>query len=235
MSLLLRIPAADYERMGEAGLVGLAQRGDREAFRAIMQRCNQRLFRIARGIVRDDPEAEDVLQEVYTLAFAAIGSFRQEASLMTWLTRIAINEARGRLRNRRNLVDLEEVEAEQNAGAEVFMFPTGQSVDNPEAETGRAQVRRILEQAVDTLPEPFRLVFIMRDVQECSIEETADALGLRAETVKTRLHRARRLLRQALDQKLASTMTEAFPFLGRRCERITDIVLSRLAAIHAWE
>lgn len=235
MSQPLRIPQADYERMEEAGLVGLAQRGDREAFRAIMQRCNQRLFRIARGIVRDDPEAEDVLQEVYTLAFAAIGSFRQEASLITWLTRITINEARGRLRRRHIHVDLGQVEAEQNAGAEVFMFPTGQSVDNPESEAGRAQVRRILEQAVDTLPEPFRLVFIMRDVQECSIDETADALGLRPETVKTRLHRARRLLRQALDEKLASTMNEAFPFLGRRCERITDIVLSRLAAVHGWE
>lgn len=235
MSQLLRVPRADYERMEEAVLVSLAQQGDREAFRAIMQRCNQRLFRIARGIVRDDLEAEDVLQEVYTLAFAAIGSFRQDASLITWLTRIAINEARGRLRRRHIHVDLDEVEAEQNAGAEVFMFPTGQGVDSPESEAGRAQVRRMLEQAVDTLPEPFRLVFIMRDVQECSIEETADTLGLRPETVKTRLHRARRLLRQALDEKLASTMSEAFPFLGRRCERITDIVLSRLAAIRAWE
>ncbi|OQW55775.1 MAG: RNA polymerase subunit sigma [Proteobacteria bacterium SG_bin9] len=235
MSQQLRVPATDYERMEETGLVGLAQRGDCEAFRAIMQRCNQRLFRIARGIVRDDPEAEDVLQEVYTRAFAAIGSFRQEASLITWLTRITINEARGRLRRQRNLVDLAQVEAEQNAGADVFMFPSGQSVDSPEAEAGRAQVRRILEQAVDTLPEPFRLVFIMRDVQECSIEETADVLGLRPETVKTRLHRARRLLRQALDEKLASTMTEAFPFLGRRCERITGMVLARLARVHGWE
>ncbi|MDP3800565.1 RNA polymerase sigma factor [Brevundimonas sp.] len=221
---------ANHDSLDEAGLVRLAQAGDGEAFRVIMQRGNQRLFRVARGVVRDDGEAEDVLQEAYACAFAAIGGFRGEAGMMTWLTRIVLNEARGRLRRRRPMVQLDQIEAAQMDGARVIPFPNAFGSAGPEADAARAQIRGLIEQAVDDLPEAFRMVFIMRDVEECSIEETAATLDLKPETVKTRLHRARRMLRTALDARLASTMVEAFPFLGARCNRITEAVLARLAA-----
>ena len=218
-----------YDASDECELVRRAQGGERDAFRQIMQRSNQQLYRVARSIVRDDAEAEDVVQEAYARAFAAIGDFRGEASVVTWLTRITLNEARGRLRRRRKMVGLHEWEAAQDSGAVVMHFPTPLDGANPEADAARAEIRKLIERAIDDLPEAFRTVFIMRDVQECNIEETAASLDLNPETVKTRLHRARRLLRRALDAELAATMTEAFPFLGARCKRITEHVLLRMA------
>jgi len=220
--------ARDYAALAEPDLAAFARAGDREAFRAIMQRCNQRLFRIARAVLRDDAEAEDVLQEAYTRAFAAIASFRGEAGIATWLTRIVLNEAHGRLRSRRPTADLDEVETVQGS-AQVLQFPGRNAPEDPEADAARAQIRRILERAVDDLPEPFRLVFILREVEELSVEETATHLGIRPETVKTRLHRARGRLRQALDARLADVMIGAYPFLGARCARITEAVLQRLS------
>jgi RNA polymerase sigma-70 factor (ECF subfamily) len=221
--------AINYDTLTESELVDLARTGDPDAFRTIMRRCNQRLFRIARSVVKDDSEAEDVVQETYLRAFAAIGGFRAESSLFTWLTRIAVNEARGRLRRSRPNVGLDAIEAEQAKGADVIMFPRSLSAATPESDVARAEARRLLEMAIDELPEAFRLVFILREIEECSVEETAAQLGLLPETVKTRLFRARRLLRKALHEKLASSVTEAFPFLGPRCDRITEAVLRRLA------
>jgi RNA polymerase sigma factor (sigma-70 family) len=222
------VHAIDYLGLPEPELVAFARAGDHEAFRAIMTRCNQRLFRIARAVVRDEGEAEDVLQEAYARAFAAIGSFRGEAGVATWLTRIVLNEAHGRLRRRRPTVELDEIEAAQES-AQVLAFPNMGRSDDPEADAARAQIRRILERAVDDLPEAFRLVFILREVEELSAEETASHLNLKVETVKTRLHRARRRLREALDAQLADVMVGAYPFLGARCARITEAVLQRLA------
>ena len=219
--------ARDSAALAEPDLAAFARAGDREAFRAIMQRCNQRLFRIARAVVRDDAEAEDILQEAYTRAFAAIAGFRGEAGIGTWLTRIVLNEAHGRIRSRRPTADLEVVEAAQGS-AQVLQFPGRNAPEDPEADAARAQIRRILERAVDDLPEPFRLVFILREVEEMSVEETAIHLGIRPETVKTRLHRARGRLREALDARLADVMVGAYPFLGARCARITEAVLRRL-------
>jgi len=217
----------DYARLSEADVVARARAGDREAFRTIMQRCNQRLFRVARAVVRDDAEAEDVLQEAYARAFAAFAGFRGDAGVATWLTRIVLNEAHSRLRRRRPTVGLETVEAQ--VGAEVLAFPGRGSIEDPEADAARAQIRRILERAVDELAEPFRLVFILREVEELSVEETASHLGLNPETVKTRLHRARRRLREALDAQLGEVLIGAYPFLGARCARITEAVLQRLS------
>ena len=222
----------DYALLTEHELVTHARVGDREAFRLIMQRCNQRLFRVARSVLGNDPEAEDVLQETYTKAFAGFDAFRGDASLLTWLTAIILNEARGRLRKRRPTVDLTEVEGVQTQSAEVVMFPGGRS--DPEETLARSQIRHMLEHAIDDLPESFRLVFIMRDVEGCSIEETARYLDLLPQTVKTRLFRARRLLRDALDERLSDTLKGSFPFLGARCSRITEAVLNRLAPQFMW-
>jgi RNA polymerase sigma-70 factor (ECF subfamily) len=216
------------ETLGDAELAALARQGDGAAFRAIMQRHNRRLYRVARAVLHDDGEAEDVVQESYVRAFAALADFRGDSSLATWLTRIALNEALGRLRRRRPTVDIETFASTTRSDARVIPFPLMSPDMDPEQSAARQDVRRLLERAIDALPEPFRVVFVLRDVEELSIEETAAQLGLRPETVKTRLHRARRQLREALDAELASALTDAFPFAGARCARITDAVLKRL-------
>lgn len=234
MAIMQQALALDFGRMSEDELVEYARAGHRGAFATIMQRCNQRLFRIARGVMRDDAEAEDVLQEAYTRAFEKLDGFRGESSLFTWLTSVTLNEARGRLRKRRPTVGVEAIEAAQTGGAEIIMLNSAAGAESPEKQVARSQIRLLIEQAVDDLPEPFRIVFIMREMEECSVEETAAQLDLRPETVKTRLHRARRLLREALNEKLASAVTEAFPFLGSLCERLTARVLERLALSYGW-
>lgn len=128
------------------------------------------------------------------------------------------------------MVGLEQIEIAQTDGAQVIPFPNAVGGGSPEADAARTQIRSLIEHAVDDLPHPFRIVFVMRDIDECSIEETAVNLDLKPQTVKTRLHRARKLLREALDAQLASTMVEAFPFMGARCNRITEAVLARLTA-----
>lgn len=222
--------ARDYAALEDTALVGLVQRGDLAAFRDIMRRCNQRLFRVARGVVNDDSEAEDVVQAAYVHAFEKLATFRGEASLLTWLTRIVLNESYGRLRKRRLVVDVEQIEASQMDKGRIVSFPMKYGSEDPAAAAARAQARQLIEQAVDRLPDPFRIVFVMREIEGCSVEETAASLELRAETVKTRLHRARRLLRAALQDTLSATLSDAFPFLGARCDRMTAAVMARLEA-----
>jgi RNA polymerase sigma-70 factor (ECF subfamily) len=221
--------ARNYAVLADTELVACVQGGDREAFRHLMTRSNQRLFRMARGVLNDDAEAEDAVQAAYVDAYAKLHTFRGEASVLTWLTRIVLNEAYGRLRQRHPTVDVEQVEVAQMEPGRIVAFPTRN--DEPAASAARDQIRRLLERAIEQLPEPFRLVFVMREIEECSVEETALALDLRPETVKTRLHRARRLLRTALHDTLASSLGDAFPFLGARCDRMTAAVMQRLSAL----
>lgn len=225
--------AIDYASLEDTALVGLAQSGHREAFRHIMQRCNQRLFRLARGVVNDDAEAEDVVQQAYVNAFEKLATFRGESTLLTWMSRIVLNEAYGRLRlrQRRPTVGIEQIEASQADAGRIVAFPSKFGDEDPAAAAARAQIRGLVERAIDALPEPFRIVFVMREVEECTVEETAFALSLRPETVKTRLHRARRLLRSALHDTLLATLSDAFPFLGPRCDRMTAKVLQHLDAV----
>ena len=220
----------NLEVLEDTDLVGLAKDGHEGAFRAIMQRHNRRLYRVARGILRDESEAEDAVQEGYVRAFTHLAEFRGEAKLSTWLTRIVVNEALGRLRRQRPTVELAVLDlAHGREGAEIIPFPfANAAAEDPERSAARREIRHLLERAVDDLPEPYRVVFVMRAIEEMSIEETASYLNMRAETVKTRLHRARRLLRDTLEAQLASTLTEAFPFAGARCARIADAVLDRL-------
>jgi RNA polymerase sigma-70 factor (ECF subfamily) len=215
--------------LDDKALVERARKHDGAAVRLIMQRHNRRLYRAARSVLNDDAEAEDVVQEAYARAFTHLDGFRGEAQLSTWLTRIALNEALGRLRRRRTTVDLSNIDAINDQGdARVILLPSARQDSDPEAAVARAEVRRLLERAVDQLPDPFRMVFVLRDIEEMSTEETAFQLGLRPETVKTRLHRARRLLRQSLDRTLSSAVNDVFPCAGARCTRITDVVLARL-------
>jgi RNA polymerase sigma-70 factor (ECF subfamily) len=229
MTLAQNVRAVDYAALDDDRLVEGARNGEAAAFRAIMKRHNRRLYRVARGVLGDDAEAEDVVQEAYVKGFQNLRSFRGDSTLATWLTRIALNEALSRRRRRRPMVDFNDLDTfDEQREARVLIFPGARADSNPETETSRVQIRRLLEQAVDGLPEAFRVVFVMRDIEQMTIEETASQLEIRPETVKTRLHRARRLLREALQAKLGSVLDDAYAFDGTRCERMTDVVLQRL-------
>jgi RNA polymerase sigma-70 factor (ECF subfamily) len=211
----------------DADLVRRAIARDGSAFRAIMQTYNRRLYRIARSVLRNDGEAEDAVQEAYVRAFTHLESFRGDASLATWLSRITLNEALGRLRTRHPTVDLVTFEADRSA-AEVIPFPLTSKSGDPERTMAQRQILQLVEQATDNLPEIYRTVFIARVIEGLSVEDAAEILGLRPETVKTRLHRARRLVREQLDKQIGPVLMDAFPFAGRRCERMTDAVMRRL-------
>ncbi|MBZ9704051.1 MULTISPECIES: RNA polymerase sigma factor [unclassified Mesorhizobium] len=206
----------------ELRLVARALARDSDAFRKIMKLNNQRLYRLARGMVRNDGEAEDIVQEAYVRAFTNLGTYRGDASLSTWLSRIVINEALGRLRKGRRTVAMPE-----NPEAQIIRFPLNPS-DDPERTMAQRQILGLVERATDSLPDAYRAVFVARVIEGLSIEETADLLGVRPETVKTRLHRARVLLRKALDDEIGPVLLDAFPFAGRRCERLTQAVMKRL-------
>jgi RNA polymerase sigma-70 factor, ECF subfamily len=216
------------EPFDEAELVRRACARDGTAFRIIMERNNRRLFRIARSILRNDSEAEDVVQESYVKAYIHLGWFRGDASLATWLARITMNEAVGRLRRQRPTVSVDNFEPEQTP-AQIIQFPQIAAQDDPERTMAQRQILHLVERAFDNLPEIFRIVFMARVIEGMSVEETAELLGLKPETVKTRLHRARELLREQLDKQIGPVFTEAFPFAGRRCERLTQAVLQRLS------
>jgi len=211
----------------DAELVRRALARDDTAFRTIMERNNRRLYRIARGILRNDAEAEDVVQEAYVNAFTHLDGFRGDSSLATWLARITVNEALGRLRRERPAVDLDTFEA-QRTEAQIIQFPQTVASDDPERTMAQREILQLVERATDNLPEIFRIVFITRVIEGMSVEETADLLGLRKETVKSRLHRARRLVREQLDKQIGPVLMDAFPFAGRRCERMTNAVMQRL-------
>ena len=221
-------PAADLTVLDDLQLARRAAAGEGSAFRLIMERNNGRLYRVARSVVRDDSEAEDVVQESYVRAFARLREFRGEASLATWLTRIALNEALGRLRRRRPTSELSVIDAPRRGGGEVIAFPGAASDADPERAAARREIAGALERAIDALPDAFRVVFVMRAVEQMSVEETAADLGIPEATVKTRLFRGRRLLRDALHAEIGSALSDAFPFAGRRCLRTTELVLARL-------
>ena len=195
------------------------------AFRTIMKTYNQRLYRIARGVVRNDGEAEDIVQEAYVRAFAHLEAFRGASSLSTWLSRIVINEALGRLRKRRRTA-ARAVQEAQLHHAEIIQFPL--NTDDPERTMAQRQILLLVERATDNLPDVYRTVFVARVIEGLSIDDTAELLGVRPETVKTRLHRARVLVRKALDDQIGPVLLDAFPFAGRRCERLTTAVMTRL-------
>ena len=211
----------------DAELVERALMRDEAAVRVILKANNRRLYRLTRGILRNDHEAEDVVQETYVRAFTHLADFRGASSLATWLSRIAMNEALGRLRRQRPGVELNTL-PKDSLEAEIIPFPLTPAADDPEKSMARREIQTVVEAAIDELPELFRLVFIARIVEGMSVEETADTLELRPETVKTRLHRARAMLRDNVEKKIGPLVMEAFPFAGRRCDSLTEAVLKRL-------
>lgn len=210
----------------------LAQRvaaGDPEAFTALMRRYNQSLYRAARSILKDDAEAEDAVQEAYLQAYRSIGNFRGEAKLSTWLIRIAVNEAIARTRKRTRRAEVIRLEGDTPPESEAPEATMTQSPpEQPEQSAQRAETRRLLESKIDALPDAFRAVFVLRALEEMSVEETATALAIPEATVRSRFFRARSLLREALAREIDTAFEDAFAFAGARCDRIVAGVLARL-------
>jgi RNA polymerase sigma-70 factor, ECF subfamily len=189
-----------------------------------MRRHNQRLYRAARAILNDDAEAEDVMQETYVRAFAHLAQFRGAALLSTWLTRIAAHEAFARVRQRRRLAAL----PPDDKDVETLLLADRSKPADPEREANNAELRGLLERAIDELPETYRTVFVLREVEGLSTATTAECLGVSEEVVKTRLSRARARLRDGLYERAGAAAGSAFTFGAERCDRVVAAVLSRL-------
>ena len=212
----------------DVDLAARAANGDEQAFEAIMRRHNRLLFRTARSILKNDAETEDALQEAYLRAWRALAGFRADAKLSTWLVRIVINESLGRLRRRgAQVIPLDA--ALDVAGHEPEALMEDDPDQRPDRVAMRAEVRRLMEARIDTLPDAFRTVFMLRAVEELSVEEVAVALEIPEATVRTRFFRARGLLREGLSRDVDLAIGDAFSFAGARCDRIVAGVLAKLA------
>lgn len=210
----------------------LAQRiaaGDLDALQVLMRRHNQTLYRTARSILKDDAEAEDAVQESYLLAYRAMGKFRGDAKLATWLVRIVVNESIGRMRKRKRRAEVIELSGDSaQHGADTGVNMHEVSPEQPEQAALRKETRRLLEARIDQLPDAFRTVFVLRALEEMSVEEAAVCLDIPEATVRTRYFRARGLLREALAREIDFSLESAFSFAGDRCDRIVAGVLERL-------
>jgi RNA polymerase sigma-70 factor (ECF subfamily) len=202
--------------------------GDKRAFEEVMRRHNRVLFRTARAILRDDAEAEDALQDAYIQAFRSMDSFRGASKLSTWLVRIVVNQALMRRRKRARTAQVIAIREDDGRSLEHVEEDQMSEREGPERTAGRAELRRLLEARIDSLPDAFRAVFVLRAVEELSVEETAAALGIPEATVRTRFFRARSLLREAFSQEIDLALGDAFAFAGTRCDRIVAGVLARL-------
>lgn len=219
-------------RMPDAELARRVADREEAAIRLLTTRHNQALFRTARAILREDAEAEDAVQEAYIKAIRAIHTYRSDAKLSTWLIRITVNEALAKLRRARRSAEVIPLAADLPAGEHVYENHESDS-PTPEEAAMRSEARRLMEARIDALPEAFRAVFVLRAVEELSVEETAQALGIPEATVRTRFFRARGLLREALSREMDNALEQAFHFAGERCERITERVMARLRT-EAW-
>jgi RNA polymerase sigma-70 factor (ECF subfamily) len=223
--------ALDYERASDVELCRLVVQRDPHAIRLITSRNNQRLYRAAWSILKDRAEAEEAVQDGYLKAFAAMDGFEGRSALTTWLTRIVINEALARRRTaeRRARLYREQQIADIEIYRERFMASTV-ATESPEADVMRRQVARVLERAIGKLPENFRTVFVLREVEGLNVDETAEVLQIPGETVKTRLLRARRRLQQELDPELREALHDTFPFAGCECYALTERVIAKFLA-----
>lgn len=206
-----------------------ARKGEPDALANIMRQHNRRMFRIARSILRNDAEAEDIVQDAFVKAFIELGSLREPGSAASWLARITANLAISRVRQlkrRSRIVLADAVSTDPN----LEDGPSDMETDRqtPERITAMGDVRRLIENAIDRLPDGFREVFVLRAVEQMTVDETAATLGVLAQTVKSRLHRAKTMLRANLEEHITAVSLTAFPFGGQRCQRVTEAVLARL-------
>jgi RNA polymerase sigma-70 factor, ECF subfamily len=215
--------ALESAEQSDAEVIRHVLQGNTAMFELLMRRYNERVYRAARAIVRDEQEAEDVMQQAYVNAFAHLRQFNGAAQFSTWLTRIAINEALARVRRQSRY------EAFDDELPNVEPFMSTNPSENPERQAFTSELRELLEWAIDTLPDGMREVFMLRDVEGLSTEEVAECLGVTADVVKTRLSRGRAALRRAILERTGATTPEAFRFYRPRCDRVVAQVLARIA------
>jgi RNA polymerase sigma-70 factor (ECF subfamily) len=227
--MLTQPSAAPRRDLSDAELAAAIGRGDADAFVVLMRRLNRPLYRVARSILRDDSEAEDALQDAYLQAYRNIGAFRGDATLKTWLTRIVVNEAIARSRKTSRRASVIQLHGLLGDGMDENDIDEDGAAQ-PEQMALRSQVRAVLEKSIDALPDAFRTVFVLRAVEDMSIDEVAACLGIPAATVRTRFFRARNLLRQALSRHIDFAFDDAFGFDGARCDRIVAAVVARIKA-----
>lgn len=213
---------------GDADLARRIAAGDTAAFERLMQQYNQRLYRLARVTLRHDGDAEDALQDAYLQAYRAMGNFRGEASLATWLSQLVMNECLNRLRKQARRDGIAGMVSTDDTDAEDDDAMDAPPAERPEDALARAQLRRLIERKLDELPDSFATVFVLRGIEELSVEETAQSLGIPEATVRSRFFRARGLLRQSLAQEIDLAQRDAFAFDGQRCLRIVTSVLNQL-------
>jgi len=213
------LPADTSPDPSDDDVLARVRGGDIDSFEIVMRRYNQRVYRTVRAILRDEDEALDVMQEAYVNAFAHLAEFSGRARFSTWLTRIAVHEAFARLRKRKRVESLDDTESEELLMASPVLGPENRASDG--------ELRTLLEEAVDGLPEAFRTTFVLRSVEQLSVAETAEVLGIPEETVKTRLHRARERLQSSLSNRVGDTRPSLFGFHRPRCDRVVVNVLSR--------
>jgi RNA polymerase sigma-70 factor (ECF subfamily) len=215
---------ANTDAMSDEEVVKQVLAGEITLFEILMHRYNQRLYRVARAILGDDSEAEDVMQDSYVRAYAHLNQFAGEAKFSTWLTKIAVHEALARVRRRDRFVEIDSTPASEGDSMSIFISKT----PDPEQQVLAWELNAVLEAAVDTIPEIYRSVFMLREIEEMSTAETAECLDISEEAVKTRLHRARALLREELYARIGIATTGAFQFAGPRCDRVVSVVFDRI-------
>lgn len=215
---------ARFQDITNESLVKRVLEGDTALFEVLMRRHNQRLYRIARAVLREDAEAEDVMQDAYVNAYENLGQFEGRASFSTWLSRIALYAALARVRKRKRVVELDTIPDSERENMQSLQS----QLPSPECEASNSEVRRLLEQEVDTLPDNYRAVFVLRNVEDIDVAEVADILDISPENVKTRLHRAHVLLRKRLYLRTGAQSHEAFLFHASRCDRVVKAVFARL-------
>jgi RNA polymerase sigma factor (sigma-70 family) len=208
-------------------------RGDTAAFELLMRRYNRRLYRLARAVLRDDAEAKDALQDAYLCAYRSMGQFRGEAALSTWLSRLVLNECSARSRRssrRENIVSI--VNTDPSMGGFTKVPDAGEP---PDHHIARLQIRQVLESKVSQLPETLRLVFVLRSIEELSVEDTADALSISKDAVRTRHLRAKSMLRESLAKDIDLAQGDIYEFGGECCDRVVATVLARINGLPAGE
>lgn len=228
MEIIGALEKARSEACSDEEIVDRVKAGDTGLYEIIMQRYNQRLYRVARAILRDDAEAEDVMQDAYVRAYQHLDQFAGRALFSTWLTRIAVHEALSRIRLRNRNQQLQE---DTGQDGETYMNVVETSPD-PEQSASRTELSGLLEEALLGLTEQYRTVVMLRDVEGLSTAETATALDLTEENVKIRLHRGRAMARGWIVERVGANAKTAFPFMGVRCDRVVRGVLVRLAELN---
>jgi RNA polymerase sigma-70 factor (ECF subfamily) len=216
------------EGLSDSDIVQRVKAGDRALFEILMRRHNQQVYRAARAIVKDESEVEDVMQQAYINAYLHLDQFEERSQFSTWLTRIAVNEALGR-RQKTTAARLITERLEEERGTVVDTFTSSQP--SPEHQAYARELQRVLEQAVDELPDTYRSVFMLRDIEGLSTSETGEGLGLGEEAVKTRLHRARAMIRRSVSSRIGAVAAGAFHFQAPRCDRVVAYVLEHLNAV----